>query len=303
MVNEVKSSAAATAASPAQLIAALDVQASRVETPCGSGTMPWRCWGAGPPLLLIHGGHGSWTHWIRNISYFARRHSVWAPDLPGHGESALPERVDEADCMAGVLAAGIRQIFGCEARLDIAAFSFGALLSGHLAVMAPPLVRRLIVVDAGGLDTPLGHMPRRSYRGLTLDAEILAAHRQNLLAVMLHHEGSVDALALHLQQINISRGRVLPGPLLMPDRLARVLARSNVPVDAIWGEFDRPHPDIQLQRNVLQRLRPDLQFRVVPAAGHWSMYENPDAFNRCLDELLDLRFPRQVDATAANFVV
>jgi pimeloyl-ACP methyl ester carboxylesterase len=42
--------------------------------------------GAGPTLLL-HGGTGSWTHWVRNIEPLARQFSVVVPDLPGMGES------------------------------------------------------------------------------------------------------------------------------------------------------------------------------------------------------------------------
>lgn len=29
--------------------------------------MRWRIFENGEPLVLIHGGHGSWLHWIRNI--------------------------------------------------------------------------------------------------------------------------------------------------------------------------------------------------------------------------------------------
>jgi pimeloyl-ACP methyl ester carboxylesterase len=30
----------------------------------------WRSWGSGPPLLLLHGLHGSWMHWVRNVAAF-----------------------------------------------------------------------------------------------------------------------------------------------------------------------------------------------------------------------------------------
>jgi pimeloyl-ACP methyl ester carboxylesterase len=59
-----------------------------------------------------------------------------------------------------------------------------------------------------------------------------------------------------------------------------------VPFDAIWGEYDRPHPLLE-QEKALRRFRPDMQFRVIPRAGHWCMYENSEAFNQTLIELLD----------------
>ena len=61
-------------------------EAQRIETPCGDGSMVWRVWGSGPPLVLFHGGYGSWMHWIRNVLVLAREFTVIAPDLPGLGE-------------------------------------------------------------------------------------------------------------------------------------------------------------------------------------------------------------------------
>ncbi|MDB5843914.1 MAG: hydrolase-like protein, partial [Polaromonas sp.] len=53
--------------------------------------MVWRCWGEGAPVVLLHGGSGSWTHWIRNIpTLVACSRQVWAPDLPGFADSASP---------------------------------------------------------------------------------------------------------------------------------------------------------------------------------------------------------------------
>ena len=48
--------------------------------------MVWRVWGSGEPLVLFHGGSGSWTHWIRNIPELSRHYELWVPDIPGLGE-------------------------------------------------------------------------------------------------------------------------------------------------------------------------------------------------------------------------
>ena len=52
--------------------------------------MVWRTWGDGPALVLLHGGSGSWTHWVRNIAHFERDYRVIAGDLPGLGDSPDP---------------------------------------------------------------------------------------------------------------------------------------------------------------------------------------------------------------------
>ena len=61
-----------TTGDPAATVDALARTARKLETSCGDGAMVWRVWGAGEPLVLFHGGSGSWTHWIRNIPELSR---------------------------------------------------------------------------------------------------------------------------------------------------------------------------------------------------------------------------------------
>jgi 2-hydroxy-6-oxonona-2,4-dienedioate hydrolase len=271
-------------AEPAAIVADFERRARRFETPCGDGALVWRAWGNGPPVLLLHGGHGGWSHWIRNIDALAAGRTVWALDLPGLGESALPPREDH-EAISGVIAAGLRQLIGPDLPIDIVGFSFGGVTAAHLAAFHPELVRRLILVDTGGLNLPLGHLDVRGIRGLD-DYERSAVLKANLLSLMLHDPASVDALALHLQAVNGRRARIKAETLVLPDRLLLVLPRVAVQLDAIWGEFDAPHPDPAAQASVLRRFQPDIDFRVIPGAGHWSMYERPDAFNRAVLDLL-----------------
>ena len=78
-------------------------EAERLETRCGDGRMVWRVWGSGPPLALLHGGYGSWTHWIRNVLPLSRVFTVAAPDLPGLGESATPPEPHSAEGLARIV--------------------------------------------------------------------------------------------------------------------------------------------------------------------------------------------------------
>src|SRR5207244_9095176 len=88
------------------LVAGIAAEADRMETPCGDGAMVWRCWGAGPPLVLLHGGYGSWMHWIRNVLPLSRQFRVLAPDLPGLRESATPPEPWPAQGLAAIVVAG-----------------------------------------------------------------------------------------------------------------------------------------------------------------------------------------------------
>ncbi|HLI20700.1 MAG TPA: alpha/beta fold hydrolase, partial [Stellaceae bacterium] len=115
---------------PAAIVAAVAARAERIETPCGAGSMVWRRWGAGPVLVLLHGGYGSWTHWLRNVESLGERYTVWAPDLPGLGESADPPKPYGAESLAAIVAAGIDRV-APQGTVAIAGFSFGSVIGGH----------------------------------------------------------------------------------------------------------------------------------------------------------------------------
>lgn len=63
-----------------------------------AGVLACHVEGSGPPLVLFHGGMGSWTHWARNIPALRSRFTIHAPDLPGCGDSlAVPQEIAKDD--------------------------------------------------------------------------------------------------------------------------------------------------------------------------------------------------------------
>ena len=110
----------------------------------------------------------------------------------------------------------------------------------------------------------------------------------NLLGLMLHRPESADDLAIHLLERNGRQARwgKVAAELVIPDRLVKILPGVTQPVDAIWGSDDLPHPDPALQQSVVRKSHPDTEFRVIADAGHWVMYEQPEAFNAALLDLL-----------------
>src|SRR5262245_48383414 len=97
--------------SSAATVDALARTARKFRTPCSSGTMVWRVWGAGEPLVLFHGGSGSWTHWIRTIPELSRHYELWVPDIPGLGDSAMPPEPRTPASIADVVVAGLGELF------------------------------------------------------------------------------------------------------------------------------------------------------------------------------------------------
>ena len=269
------------------LVRALDERCVRHQTPCGQGTVVWRSWGSGRPVLMLHGSHGSWMHWVRNIAALEVDRRVLLPDLPGYGESDPPPDVERPASHAQALAIGLLELVPADQKVDLVGFSLGALIGAHLARLAPQCIRRLVIVDAGGLNTPMPmvHERLRSLRDLEGE-ELHSARRHNLQMMMIHDPNCIDELALWIDA-NTSRPRTRVHHNVIPDKLLHALRSVRAQVDVIWGENDRPHPGPEANAAAIREIQSEAELRTVPRAGHWAMYEGAADFNRHLRELLD----------------
>jgi pimeloyl-ACP methyl ester carboxylesterase len=265
--------------------AALRSGADRLETPCGDGHMVWHAWGAGPAIVLLHGGYGSWTHWIRNIDPLRRSFRVVAPDLPGLGDSAIPPEPYTPGSLARILANGLDEILPDDA-YHLVGFSFGALLAGPLAVYHEARVRGLTLVAASGLGLRRPPIPLETWRHLDRPADRAVIHARNLAALMFRDPALIDDLAIRLQAYNAERARIKSRPIARTTALAETLPSIRAPLSAIYGESDiAALPDVRDRERQLRASHPELDFRLIPSAGHWVQYETPMAFDAALLEL------------------
>jgi pimeloyl-ACP methyl ester carboxylesterase len=271
---------------PTARLQRLDAEAQRTEVPGGDGRMVWRSWGEGPALVLLHGGAGSWRHWVCTVPAFRRDHRVLGPDLPGFGESTDPPAPADMPTISAMVAAGIDRVLGPRASYDLVGFSFGASVGGHVALLHGERVRSLTLVGAGGLVRPRTPVVLERVRGKTGEA-LVQAHRTNLERIMIADRTRIDALAIAIQDWN-SRHARLDSPALIARRpLAMSLPRIRVPVNAIWGERDQlAYYTIEDRVAALRALCPAVELRIIPVAGHWVAYEGADAFEATLAELL-----------------
>jgi len=256
-----------------------------VRTPCGDGQMTWRIWGSGAPVIFLHGAHGSWLHWQNNIAELSRHYRLIVADLPGFGDSDVVLPLDSPVAHAEVLATGLRLLLPDAPAVDVVGFSAGALLGCHMDVLAPDLVRRLIMIDSGGLGTPLRTATFVSLRGLD-EAGRREATRKNLAAFMYHDADLIDDAAIIMNSIEPRRMRSKFVEHVIPDKLLHIARQVRAPIDLIWGEFDFPHPDPEGNLAAVRAFQPEAQLRVIERAGHWSIGEQPARFNAALLDLL-----------------
>jgi pimeloyl-ACP methyl ester carboxylesterase len=274
------------AASAQALLEQLDREARRWETPCGEGSMVWRGWGGGPVVLLVHGGAGSWRHWARNLAALSPSHTVIAPDLPGLGDSARAPDPISATSVAALVGGGLDKVVGVTAPLHVVGFSFGGVIAGLVAANAAERVRSLTLIGTGGLGPPNRSVELVRVRDKSGD-ERMAAHRDNLLRMMLADAANVDALALEIQEQNTGRARLNSGFMWISSVLHDALPLVSGHVHGFWGEHemaDRAMLDARI--GLLRQARPDVEIGIIPGAGHWSFYEAADHFNAALLRIL-----------------
>ncbi|MGD9942291.1 MAG: alpha/beta fold hydrolase [Burkholderiaceae bacterium] len=274
---------------PAGVLAELDAAARRVVVPTPGGVSVWRSWGSGPPVVLLHGGTGSWRHWVSNVHALAASYTVWAPDMPGYGDSDdAPAGADPA-ALAQVLSQALDTVLPGSAPVDLVGFSFGGIVASHLAAQRPDRTRRLILVGAvglGALRRPRDREMRR-WRGLDDAQASRAAHRHNLAVLMIADAARIDELAIEVQQRNAQRTRFLSRGLSRGHALREILPQVAAPISAVWGRFDATSSDgIETVVDEFRALLPQARWHVIDEAGHWVQYEEAGAFNALLLEWL-----------------
>jgi pimeloyl-ACP methyl ester carboxylesterase len=273
---------------PADYVAALERASTRRTTPLTTGEIVWHIWGTGEPLVLLHGGTGSWLHWVRNIEALAQDFMVVVPDIPGSGESGDPVKPIAAKGIAADIFAGLNTIIGPDSRFALAGFSMGGLIAGFLTQFAGARAQCLVLVGATATGAPRPTMePMKSWRRLPTDEEKREAHRENLRILMIRDPRNIDELALYAQVRNAGLSRVRGKHVSHTGTLADCLPGMTGRLAGIWGEHDATAvPYLAERREKLEQFRPGATFDIFPGAGHWVQYEAHERFNARVREIL-----------------
>jgi pimeloyl-ACP methyl ester carboxylesterase len=264
---------------------------SRVHRTVHNGAaMVWHEWGEGPPLILLHGGSGSWTHWIHTVPAFCQSRRVIAGDIPGLGDSDLPDGRHSAESLAAAISAGIDELLPNEESFDLTGFSFGGILGGHIAIAQARRIRSLTVVGSppyGLGSTGPANAVVPVDPGLSLD-DARPLHEKNLGLLMVASLDSMDAVGMRLHHDNLCRARLRSRKIARTDTLAQALGKVGCTLNGVWGEADVTiHPDLAAIRELFTSHPHAGRFEIIPDAGHWVAFEAADVFNATLAGILD----------------
>ncbi len=263
--------------------------------------------GNGPVLLLIHGMAGTCENWRAVIEPLARRHTVIALDLPGHGSSAP----GGGDYSLGALAAGLRDLLVAlgHDRATLVGHSLGGGIAMQFAYQFPEATERLVLVCSGGLGPEVSPVLRAAALP-GADLFIAATAGPGRVAGSALARGlSAVGLRPNADVAEVARGYA---SLADRDRRAAFLATlravvgtegqrvhagdrlylaEGVPVLIIWGRADHMIPVSHGEH--AHRAIPGSRLEIFDEAGHMPQIETPARFVAVLERFLEETEPAQ----------
>ena len=224
----------------------------------------WRVHEAGPPsappVVLLHGYHGSGRFFVPVLEALADGWRAIAPDLPGHGASGPwppgEEAVEQWLLLDGLL--GALDVRGAA----LVGHSRGGMVCAQLCARRPDRARSLLVFGT----------PGRPYQVGTLDIMGMFVDPGALSPALLREVRACSAAARGYDEV---RARAVAKGSIERD-LTPVLPSVRAPTLVLWGELDATVPEAAARH--VADLVPGAEWRVVGGAGHMWPLERPSAF-------------------------
>jgi pimeloyl-ACP methyl ester carboxylesterase len=278
-------------------------------------SVAYRQAGSGPVVVLVHGITSSSVTWKRVMGDLARRFTVIAPDLAGHGESDKPK----GDYSLGAHASTVRDLLlalGHE-RATFVGHSLGGGIVLQLSYQFPERCERLVLVDSGGLGREVNLLLRAAtLPGSELVLPLLAATR--LLDAGARVGGLLGRLGLRVPTdleeiarghstlgdgearaafVHTLRAVVEPGGQRV-DASDRLYLAQHIPFLLIWGERDSIIP-VSHGRAAHDQL-PGSRLEVFAHSGHFPQLDEPERFLDVLVDFIDSTDPAALDTDGSR---
>jgi pimeloyl-ACP methyl ester carboxylesterase len=269
----------------------------------------YRAAGRGPLLVLLHGIAGSAATWEEVTPLLREHHTVLAPDLLGHGESAKPR----ADYSLGAYANGIRDLLGVLGyeRGTIVGHSLGGGVAMQFAYQFPERCERLVLVSSGGLGREIHPLLRAAaLPGAEAVLPWLCAGGRRSVATIARVLGRTGLRAgTDLEEIwrNFStledsgarqafvhtvRGLIDLGGQRV-SATDRLYLAAELPTLIVWGERD-PLIPVRHAREAHASI-PGSRLEIFPGAGHFPYLDDPQRFAACLLDFVRTMKPAPLD--------
>lgn len=229
-----------------------------------NGARIWfETYGAGPPVVLLHGGLANSDYWGDQVQVLAKTHKVILIDSRGHGRSSRDARPYTYELMASDVI-GVMDHLGVD-RAAVVGWSDGAIIGLVLAMKHPERLTRVFAfaanMDPSGVKSDT--MSTATFGGFAARAA-----------------GEYDRLSPTPGQFLAFSGAIQHMWDTEPNYAAADLAKITVPVAIVDGDHDeaikREHTEY------LARVIPGAKLIILPGLSHFAMLQDPAAFDAAM---------------------
>lgn len=238
-----------------------------------------------PTLVFVHGWSCDARYWRAQLSHFARSHRVLVLDLAGHGHSGATRkrytmRAFGEDVRAVTEAAASDQVI-------LIGHSMGGPVVAEAARLMPQRVKGLIGIDTlENVEYPMT-VEEANQMVAPLERDFPAGCRQFVQEMLSPRTGSelrewiLADMAAAPPAVAISAMKEMVSQYLTGEA-ARIFDEVRLPVITVNGDL-WPIDHAANRRHMLS-----FEAIVLKGADHFLMLDRPEAFNRALEQAIDM---------------
>jgi pyruvate dehydrogenase E2 component (dihydrolipoamide acetyltransferase) len=240
--------------------------------------------GEGPPLILLHGFGGDINIWVFNQEALSEAgRTVYALDLPGHGQSSKDVGEGDLDSFVEVLS-GFMDETGVE-KAHLVGHSMGGAVAGSFALAHRERIASLVLIASVGLGEEInedyieGFIAANRRREMKRVLGLLFANPDLVTRQLVNDElrfkrmDGVDEALRAVADKMFPDGSQAEGP---------DLSGLETPVLVIWGQDDQIIP-----ASHTENLSDGARIEILEDTGHMPQMESAGRTNRLIGGFLD----------------
>jgi len=236
--------------------------------------------GSATPIVFLHGVGSDKSVWHRQLDHFGRERRAVAFDYPGYGDSDPALEGTTRDDYASAIISAIDEL-GID-RAHICGLSLGGVVAIATHHEAPGRCASLILADTFAVHPDGRAIYERSIAGSTDLAGMAEARVDHLLAQPTDPEVRREVVET-MSRISPFAYRIGAEAVWLADQRERAQA-LDTPTLILVGDQDFITPaDLS---NELLDLIAQARMQVIAGAGHLTNLEQPDEFNRLVNNFL-----------------
>ena len=248
--------------------AAMPVATSSGMAPVNGIQMYYATYGAGDPVLLIHGGLGHSDIWANQVADLMKDHLVIVADSRGHGRSSRTEDPFGYDLMSADFVALLD--FLKIDKVDLVGWSDGGIIGLDIAMSHPERLKSVFAqaanITTDGVDPSVA------------TDDVFNAYIGKMAVDYAKMSPTPDQFDAFVAQISNMWAT-------QPNWTDAQVAAITVPVAVVAGEYDeailRPHTD------KIAALIPGAKLVILPQASHFAMLQAPDDYTAAVRAFID----------------